>query len=532
MRKYLYFFLLAFLAAGCAGDIITYQEDDDPPDPVTPTLTDPGLAWSAASCEAVLGGDNVFPTLTNPFGVAVSYSSSSSAVATISSDGAITLVAGGSTTISASCEENEEYSASSASYTLTVNLAEGRLSWSDASATATLGEENTFPVLDNPNSLSVSYSSSYESVATVSAEGGINLVSAGVTTITASSEGTSTHAACSVSYTLTVNKSSEGISWSAESCTVTIGAQDNTFPSLLNPGQQDITYSSSDTDVATISPSGEVVPVGGGTTVITAVSAETPVYNSRSVSYTLTVNKISEGICWSAEDCTVTIGAQDNTFPSLSNPGRQDISYSSSDTDVATISAAGEVVPVGGGTAVITAVSAETSVYTSRSVSYTLTVKKRSDGICWSADNCTVTIGASNNVFPTLNNPGGQKVTYSSSNADVATVASDGSVSLLSEGFTSIIAYSEESATYYGTSVFYTLEVLAEGSNLVSADLSWSSAACSATMGSTPDYPVLNNPHGLDVSYDSSNEDVATISADGTVAFTFKGEKTITVRTE
>ena len=83
-------------------------------------LKDPALAWSADTFEATLGSETAFPTLTNTYNVGVTYSSSKPEVATVSSSGAITLLAAGSTLIKASSAEDGSYSASSASYLLTV----------------------------------------------------------------------------------------------------------------------------------------------------------------------------------------------------------------------------------------------------------------------------------------------------------------------------------------------------------------------------------------------------------------------------
>ena len=83
-------------------------------------LTDPALAWSTDSFEATIGAENSFPTLTNSYNVSVSYESSQPEVATVSAGGVITLLASGSTLISASSAADETYSASSDSYLLTV----------------------------------------------------------------------------------------------------------------------------------------------------------------------------------------------------------------------------------------------------------------------------------------------------------------------------------------------------------------------------------------------------------------------------
>jgi hypothetical protein len=63
-----------------------------------------------------------------------------------------------------------------------------------------------------------------------------------------------------------------------------------TAPALNNPHNVTVTYSSSDTDVATVdSATGEIEFVGDGTTVITATSAKTDVYKVGSAQYTLVV---------------------------------------------------------------------------------------------------------------------------------------------------------------------------------------------------------------------------------------------------
>ena len=84
------------------------------------------ISWSSSSATVTIGADdNIFPTLNNPNGLSVSYTSSKEEVATIDASGAVTLVAAGSTKISAVFEGNDSYEASTVSYNLTVKDAEG-----------------------------------------------------------------------------------------------------------------------------------------------------------------------------------------------------------------------------------------------------------------------------------------------------------------------------------------------------------------------------------------------------------------------
>lgn len=80
------------------------------------------MAFSASTATATLGETFTAPTLSmSPSGLTVTYSSSNTSVATVnSSTGAVTLVAAGTTTITASFAGNDNYYANSASYTLTV----------------------------------------------------------------------------------------------------------------------------------------------------------------------------------------------------------------------------------------------------------------------------------------------------------------------------------------------------------------------------------------------------------------------------
>ena len=83
---------------------------------------DATLAFSATSAMVTLGEEFTEPELTTtPDGLAVSYSSSKPSVATVDAEsGAVTILAAGTTTITATFAGNDEYNSASASYTLTV----------------------------------------------------------------------------------------------------------------------------------------------------------------------------------------------------------------------------------------------------------------------------------------------------------------------------------------------------------------------------------------------------------------------------
>ena len=89
----------------------------------------------------------------------------------------------------------------------TTILKDPKLSFEKSEYTAVYGEEFAAPTLSNQYSVTVTYSSSNENVATVDATtGAVTLVGAGETTITATSEANETYEAGSASYKLTVTE--------------------------------------------------------------------------------------------------------------------------------------------------------------------------------------------------------------------------------------------------------------------------------------------------------------------------------------
>lgn len=83
-------------------------------------------------------------------------------------------------------------------------LRDAEISFPQTAYTAMLGEEFESPMVSNPNGLPLTYTSLNEEVATVGANGELTILSAGKTTITATSEETEEFAAGKAEYILTV----------------------------------------------------------------------------------------------------------------------------------------------------------------------------------------------------------------------------------------------------------------------------------------------------------------------------------------
>ena len=397
---------------------------------------DAGLAWSASSYTATIGATNTFPTLTNPHSLAVTYSSSNTDVATIATNGTITLKAAGTTVIKATSAENDTYKAGEATYTLTVKeQSQGGGATGDI-VFGELGLENgvqySDPFTDDNNIFTVTFAGGGNDGKYYNTGSGIRLYANGTMTIqglggknilkieityagdsykpasnevvdcgnydaetgvwTGSSNtvvftnpnGGSQWRIQAISVTVEggggVTKQQAGLAWSASTATAKIGATDNEFPTLTNPHSLPVTYTSSKEEVATIAADGTITLVGEGKTTIKAASAETDTYYAGSATYELTVtsSKAEAGLAWSANAAEVYLNADDNVFPTLTNPNNLPVTYKSSRVDYATIDEnSGEITLVAVGKTTITATFAGDDNFKEGSVAYSLTVKKK-----------------------------------------------------------------------------------------------------------------------------------------------------------
>lgn len=84
-------------------------------------------------------------------------------------------------------------------------------------------------------------------------------------------------------------KKPAGLSWGTASRTVTIGSEENVFPTLTNSNKLPITYTSSEESVATINAEGVITLIAKGVTNITASFAGNAEYEASKVTYELTV---------------------------------------------------------------------------------------------------------------------------------------------------------------------------------------------------------------------------------------------------
>jgi uncharacterized protein YjdB/endonuclease I len=167
------------------------------------------------------------------------------------------------------------------------------LSLNHDNVTLQVGQTQQLSVVTNPNSETITWSSSNPSVATVSQSGLITAKSVGSATITA--QGTQTSDTCEVivEQVQTGPFLVTGVTFTPSSSSIKLGDEITISPTISpsNATNKNVTWSSSDTGVATID-NGHIVGVGLGTATITATATDG---SGKSGSYSITVTQLTTG---------------------------------------------------------------------------------------------------------------------------------------------------------------------------------------------------------------------------------------------
>ena len=251
------------------------------------------IRYSGGGLSKTVGDQPFTPTIPSSVSTgAITYSSSNPAVAAINpTSGLITVLSGGTTTISAEQAATDNYNSSTVTTTLTV------LSNPTISAMSVLTKNYndaafTLPAPTTNSDGAISYASSNTSVATINATTGrVTIVGGGNTTITASVSATSTYAAGSATTSLVVLSNPMLSSESSITKTPDTAPFTLTAPSTSSNGA--ISYTSSNTAVATINETTRLITlVGNGTTTITISQLATSTYAAASTTTTLTVSNM------------------------------------------------------------------------------------------------------------------------------------------------------------------------------------------------------------------------------------------------
>ena len=289
------------------------------------------------------------------------------------------------------------------------------------------GKTVTLKATVTPSTLldkSVTWKSSNTKVATVTSSGKVKGVKAGTATITCTSKVSGTKATCKVTVIeggVTLDKTEVTLQ---KGKTVTLKA--TVEPSTLE--DKSVTWTSSNTKIATVTSAGKVKGVKAGTATITCTSVATGLSATCKVTVingTVTLNKTE---AYLEKGKTLTLKA------TLTPTDLEDksVTWTSSDKSIATVTSKGKVKGVGYGTATITCTSNATGV----SATCQVTVGKVVINISEVTLKKTRTMSLKATIYPTTVTD--KSVTWTSSDKKVATVTSSGKVKGIAAGTATI----------------------------------------------------------------------------------------------
>jgi uncharacterized protein YjdB len=216
----------------------------------------------------------------------VTWESSNTKVATVTSAGKVKGVKAGTATIT--CTSN----ATGLKATCTVNVVKGTVTLNKTEACVQKGKTLTLKATVTPESLadkSVTWESSDTKIATVTSTGKVKGVKYGTATITCTSKSTGAKATCQV----TVGKVIIGVSEITLKRSRTNMLTATVYPSTL--ADKSVTWKSSDTKIVTVTADGLIKGIKAGTATITCTSVATGLKGTCTVTVLQTVGTLKDG---------------------------------------------------------------------------------------------------------------------------------------------------------------------------------------------------------------------------------------------
>ena len=379
---------------------------------------------------------------------AVTYASSDTAVATVDTAGSITLLTGGTSTITASIAADTQWAAQSNTYELTSNKKVQTLTFATPTSVTGTVDDVIANAATGQGTGAVTYASSDTAVATVDTAGSITLLTGGTSTITASIAADTQWAAQSNTYELTSNKKVQTLTFATP--TSLTGTIDDIFANpATGQGSGTVTYSSSNDAVATVDIYGGILMLSAGNATITATIAADTQWAAQSNTYELTSNKKVQTLAL-ADTGPIALFVGNSLNNVALGEGTGTVSYASSDDNIASVSNTGKVTAVSAGQATITATIATDTIFLPQSDTYIVNVSAAgTTSQTLSFATPTSLTGTIDDIFANpATGQGSGTVTYSSSNDAVATVDIYGGILMLSAGNATITATIAADAVY------------------------------------------------------------------------------------
>ena len=296
---------------------------------------------------------------------------------------------------------------------------------------------------DNATNKAVSWKSSDTGVATVDGSGKVTAVKAGSTTITVTTTDGGKTATCSVTVT-SKTVSVTGVKLDNGKLELKAGetAQLTATVEPSDASDKSLEWTSSDAKIATVDASGKVTAVGVGSATITVKTKD----GGKTATCAVTVAPVAvEGVTVDPAKSEVVEGNTVQLKATVSPAdAAQEVEWTSSDSDIATVDKNGLVTTIKPGTVYIVVRS---KAYTDKQASCEVIVKQddKLKGIAFDASEIQLETGQSRTlkVVFTPDYAANKNVSWSSSDPSIASVK-DGNVTGVKEGKATITATSED----------------------------------------------------------------------------------------
>ena len=448
----------------------------------------------------------------------ITWTSSNTDVATISSEGIVTAKGAGTTIITATTNNGK-----TAKCTITVEQPVTAIALSDATTSLWVGKTKTLTATVTPTTSSntaVNWSSSNKNVATVSSKGVITAKGKGTCTITCTAaDGYGTKSTCEV----TVKQQVTEIALSEITASLWVG-DTKTIKATATPtiaSNTNVSWSSSDEKVATVSSKGVITAKGKGTCTITCTAADG--YGTKSTCEVTVKQQVTEIAInettvslWVGDTKTITATASPTTASNTS------INWTSSDENVATVSSEGVITANGEGTCIITCTASDG--YGTKSTCE-ITIKQQVTEIALSETKTSLWVGDTKTITATASptTASNTSVTWTSSDDKVASVSSEGVITANGEGSCIITCTATDG---YGTKSTCEVTVKQQVTEIVLSETTVSLwVGETKTLSATVSPTTANN---TSVEWYSSDDNVATVSSDGVITANGEGTCIIT----
>ncbi len=289
---------------------------------------------------------------------------------------------------------------------------------------------------------SVTWKSSNENVATVAADGTVTAKAVGTANITV----TTTDGGKTAAAKITVTSGVTGVTLDKTTLALTVNATGQLTATVApaTATNKNVTWASSNTAIATVDTNGLVTAKAVGSATITVTTAD----GGKTATCAVTVTEANvpvQSLSLSPASANVDLssaGVQLTPTFTPDNATNKNVTWQSSNTGVATVSATGFVTPVAAGSATITATTADGGKTATCVVTVTDTSSIAVTGINLSPPTLTLAEGDTGqltaNVLPA--NATNRAVNWSSSDPAIATVDSNGQVSAVTAGSVTITA--------------------------------------------------------------------------------------------